>query len=956
MRNILILLGICVLSVSTFAQDITQGSLFAAGRNGTELGSCPLNNTSVRADISGFIARVRVTQEFENTFAEPIEAVYTFPLSQNSAVDEMTMRVGDRMIRSQIMKREDARKVYETAKTEGKTAALLDQQRPNIFTQAVANIMPGEKIVIEISYVETLKYEDGSYEFVFPMTIGPRYNPGSVSDAAKVSPPIAAMRAGHDISVEVNIDAGVPIEAIRSELHRIDQINFSPNTAKVTLTDIKTIPNKDFILSYDVSGKRIEDAILTHRDERGGFFTMILQPPDKIASEDRTPKEIVFVLDTSGSMSGFPIEKAKEAMRLSLEGLYPNDTFNLITFAGDTEILFEEPVPATRENLDKAQRFLNGRQGRGGTEMMKAITAALKPSASQQHLRIVCFMTDGYVGNEDQIIAEIQKYSNARVFSFGIGNSINRFLLDKMAEAGHGEAEYVTLETDGSKAAKKFYERVRTPLLTNISIDWNGMPVADVYPQRIPDLFSAKPVLINGRYNGAASGVIRLKGTIAGQNYSREIKVNLPESESKNDSLATLWARTRIDDLTSRSYGETATEGSIKETDQMITQLGLEFRLMTRFTSFVAVEDRVVNYTGDQKKVDVPVELPEGSSREADSPFRRLEVVTNLSSAPAVSQGQGTGQGSGRGSGFNAEYGGATGGAVNVVTVSGGDSTVEVTSSNISNAVNSSQISLLPKSQNFTSILKVVPGTRPEPMTSGFMIDGSSGSENSFIIDGAEVTNYRNAGLNNSATPLIKGRAVNLEMPIFPAAALAVKATGVVQVQILIDDSGKVVVAKTISGHPLLREVSEKAALASKFEPTMIGDKAVRVRGVISYKFGETKVEGGTLEKMTAEFSEKDKKDFRVAQILHFWLYDIVRRLEINNFKPSDNEGKFVKNGKASIDIQLTAKDTKTMEQLKAAGFELLSEKNLVVTGLIPIERLADLAEIEKVKLVLPHI
>ncbi len=364
MRNVLILLGICVLSVSALAQDITQGSLFASGKNGTELGSCPLNSTKVKTDISGFIARVRVTQEFENTFTEPIEAVYTFPLSQNSAVDEMTMRVGERMIRSQIMKRDDARQVYETAKSEGKTAALLDQERPNIFTQAVANIMPGEKILIEISYVETLKYEDGSYEFVFPMTIGPRYNPYSVADAAKVSPPIAAMRAGHDISIEVNIDAGVPIEAIRSKLHRIDQINFTPNNSKVTLTDIKTIPNKDFILRYDVSGKRIEDAILTHRDERGGFFTMILQPPDKIASEDRTPKEIVFVLDTSGSMSGFPIEKAKEAMRMSLEGLYPNDTFNLITFAGDTEILFDEPVPATRENLDKAQRILEWTQRR----------------------------------------------------------------------------------------------------------------------------------------------------------------------------------------------------------------------------------------------------------------------------------------------------------------------------------------------------------------------------------------------------------------------------------------------------------------------------------------------------------------------------------------------------------------------------------------------------------------
>ncbi len=435
--------------------------------------------------------------------------------------------------------------------------------------------------------------------------------------------------------------------------------------------------------------------------------------------------------------------------------------------------------------------------------------------------------------------------------------------------------------------------------------------------------------MINGRYNGAANGVIRLNGTIAGQNYSREIKVNFPETESKNDSLATLWARTRIDDLTSRSYTEKATEGQIKEADQLITQLGLEFRLLTKFTSFVAVEDRVVNYTGDQKTVEVPVELPEGSSREADSPFRRLEAMTSLSQAPAATQGQGGGQGSGYG------YGNGTSATVNVT---------------------SSQISVLPKSENFTSILKIAPGTRPDSKSGGFTIDGSSGSENTFIVDGQEVINFRNAGSNNSSTPLVKGRSKNLEMPEFPAAALAAKANGIVQVQILIDDAGKVLVAKTISGHPLLRAASEKAALASTFEPTMIGDRTVRVRGIISYNFGKTKVEGGTLEKMTAELSENDKKDFRMAQKLHFWLYAVVRRLEINDFTPAENEVKFVKDGKASIDIQLTSKDAKLTEKLKAAGFELVSEKGLVLTGNIPIEKLKVLAEIENVELILPHI
>jgi len=302
MRKVLILLGILVCAAGAFAQETTQGTLYAAGKKGNQLGACPLKSTVVKTEISGFLARVRVRQEFENSFTEPIEAVYTFPLSQNGAVDDMTMTIGERIVRGKIKRRDEARQIYETAKTEGKTASLLDQERPNIFTQSLANIMPGESVIIEISYVETLKYENGAYEFVFPMTVGPRYIPASVTDAPKISPPVAATRNGNDITMEINLNAGVPVEEIRSTSHEIEQVNLSPNVARISLKGEKTIPNKDLILRYDVTGKRIEDAIIVHRDARGGFFTMIIQPPDKIASEDRTPKEIVFVLATSGSM------------------------------------------------------------------------------------------------------------------------------------------------------------------------------------------------------------------------------------------------------------------------------------------------------------------------------------------------------------------------------------------------------------------------------------------------------------------------------------------------------------------------------------------------------------------------------------------------------------------------------------------------------------------------------
>ncbi|HZI87541.1 MAG TPA: VIT and VWA domain-containing protein [Pyrinomonadaceae bacterium] len=622
-------------TVTAAQSSDTPGALQVLDASGKPKAVCPLKHTAVKAEISGFLSRVVVTQEFENPFKEKIEAVYTFPLPQNAAVDDMTMLVGDRTVRGRVLRREDAQAVYEAAKTGGKVASLLDQERPNIFTQSVANIMPGEQIKITISYVETLKYEDGSYEFVFPMVVGPRYIPGDaigspasgngfapdtdkVPDASRITPvPVAkGMRVGHDISVEVALDAGVAIENVNSGSHALDMQRPGITQAQVRLKNSSVIPNKDFILRYDVAGKGISDALLTHRSERGGFFTLILQPPDRVTVADVTPKELVFVLDTSGSMSGFPIEKAKETMKLALDSLYPADTFNLITFAGDTHILFPEPVPATRENLQKAQAFLASRSGGGGTEMMKAIKAALDPSDAQGHLRIVCFMTDGYVGNDLGIIAEVRNHPNARVFSFGIGSSVNRFLLDKMAEQGRGEVEYVALTDDGSAAARRFHERVRNPLLTDISLEWNGLPVADVYPQRIPDLFSAKPVIMTGRYTSAGSGVVRLKGKMSGRDFVRDIPVTFPESKTQHDVLAPLWARSRIDDLMSQDLEgmqRGATRPDLKET---ITNLGLEYRLMTQFTSFVAVEEMIVTDGGTPRRVDVPVEVPEGVSRQ----------------------------------------------------------------------------------------------------------------------------------------------------------------------------------------------------------------------------------------------------------------------------------------------------------------------------------------------------
>ncbi|MCB1025534.1 MAG: trypsin, partial [Acidobacteria bacterium] len=278
MRKLSLLLSIVIFALystpvsSSSDPDFTQGRLDVFSKKGKSLGQSPLKHTRVKTEISGFLARVNVEQEFENNFNQPIEAVYTFPLSQNSAVDQMTMKIGDRTILGKIKQRDEARKIYENAKTEGKTASLLDQERANVFTQSVANIMPGEKIVIEISYIESLKYENGSYEFVFPMVVGPRYSPKSVTKeaAVKVTPTVSKTRVGNDISIEVDLEAGVPIENISSTLHEINSEMISGSSAKISLKAADTIPNRDFILKYDVRGKQIEDAILAHKDKRGG--------------------------------------------------------------------------------------------------------------------------------------------------------------------------------------------------------------------------------------------------------------------------------------------------------------------------------------------------------------------------------------------------------------------------------------------------------------------------------------------------------------------------------------------------------------------------------------------------------------------------------------------------------------------------------------------------------------
>jgi Ca-activated chloride channel homolog len=379
MKAVSLLLGVAALASG---MQVTQGTLRRAGTAERAATDCPLKRTSVRADIAGMLARVTVEQQFHNSFAETIEAVYVFPLPHDASVDRMTVTIGGRTVRGVIKRREEARAMFDAARAQGRTAGLLDQERPNIFTQSVTNIPANETVTVTISYVQTLQYEAGDYEFVFAMVVGPRYVPAGVPDKTRITPPLVATRPGHDITIDISLDVGFPLGGILSKSHELDVHRIGATKAQVKLRAASVIPNKDFVLRFDGDGAKIQSALLSHRAQRGGFFELLIQPPEQALAGDILPKELIFVLDTSGSMMGLPIEKAKETMKLALDALRPGDTFNLITFAGETELLFPVPVPATPENLRIAAMFLQSRSGRGGTEMMNAIRAALAGSGN----------------------------------------------------------------------------------------------------------------------------------------------------------------------------------------------------------------------------------------------------------------------------------------------------------------------------------------------------------------------------------------------------------------------------------------------------------------------------------------------------------------------------------------------------------------------------------------------
>jgi Ca-activated chloride channel homolog len=611
--------------------DGTAGGALEAIVDGQPV-TLPLLRSDMVAHIRGDLATVELIQRFENPHTTPLHARYIFPLPPDAAVYAMRLTAGDEVIEAEIRQKDVARQEFDAAKREGKQAALLTQHRPNVFTQEVANLMPGVTVMVEIRYAHPIPKHDWEYDFHFPMVVGPRYVPASRGAADEpeplplgqwclpASPPVVAPEQAdaQRASLYIDLDAGLPVVAIDSPSHTIDVQEISPTRRVVRLADEQTIGNKDFVLRYRLSGETVGVGSTTFADLRTGVVSLLIEPPAKTSAPDVTPREMVFVLDCSGSMSGTPLAVSKRFMRRALANLEPRDVFRIIRFSDAATSLTTAPLPATPENIAGGLAQIESLISEGGTEMTTGIRAALDPAPIPGTLRIVVFLTDGYIGNDADIVRLIaQRRGDARLFSFGIGTAVNRYLLREMARAGRGVARIVLPQEDAAHAADMLAERLAAPYLTDVDIDWGTAPVHDMTPAMLPDLFLGQSVRVLARFEVPGTHRITVHGKIAGRAVALPIDITLPKEDPAAHALPILWARSQVEDWMIDYLDPTRTASQRQQIQAAVTQLGLAHHLVTQWTAFVAVAKKIVNPGGQGIAADVPVPQVEGVSAAA---------------------------------------------------------------------------------------------------------------------------------------------------------------------------------------------------------------------------------------------------------------------------------------------------------------------------------------------------
>ncbi len=585
-----------------------------------ETDQLPLKETSASTVISGSIADVTIRQVYINTGHNPLEAIYTFPMSTRAAVYAMQMTIGNRTIRAQIEEKQKARADYEKAKQEGKRASLLEQSRPNVFTMNVSNIMVGDTIQVELRYTELLVPEQGQYSFVYPTVVGPRYSnaakQGSGPDDGFVASPYTHQgeKPAYKFGYDLTITSAVPIQDVTCTSHKMKITSPDARHTLVRLDPSETSGgNRDVIVRYSLRGNAIESGLMLYEGKDENFFMLMVQPPKRVQKQDIPPREYIFIVDVSGSMWGFPMEISKKLMRNLVTNLNPGDKFNIILFSSNSAVFSPRSVDATAENIDRAMDFIKGASQWSGTEVLDALnTAYALPRPDEDISRTMVILTDGYVTVESKCFELIRQNSGqANFFAFGIGSSVNRWLIEGMAFAGGGEPMIVTKESEAASQAERFRQYISTPVLTSIQFNPGTFQAYDIEPLSVPDMMAERPILIFGKYQGKPQGTVALTGKVGRKPFRQSYNLSGLKADASNSALRYLWARERIKYL---SYLVKDSYNDQDPTAKQILELGLKYNLMTNYTSFVAIDEEVVNKDGKQTTVKQPLPLPEGVS------------------------------------------------------------------------------------------------------------------------------------------------------------------------------------------------------------------------------------------------------------------------------------------------------------------------------------------------------
>lgn len=596
---------------------------FVVNSEDSDVDTFPLKSTHVTVNINGIIAETYVVQTYTNEGSTPISARYVFPTSSDVSVHGMNMQIGNQIVTARIKEKEEARAEFTEAKSEGKSASLLEQKRPNVFTMDVANIMPGDTACIELHYTQLITPAEGTYEFIFPTVTGPRYIPLQSSENSQdrddqwaASPYLEeGVLPPGEYHITVNLSTGVPLTEISCKSHEINVSKDGDSQARITLANPEEYAgNRDFILKYKLTGQEVHSGLVLARQEEKStgapdgenFFMLTIQPPERFEPEDIPPREYIFVLDVSGSMYGYPLDTAKDLIRDLVSSLRMTDTFNLILFADNPIPLSRKSLPATSENVKEALDLINREEGGGGTSILPAVREAIAIPEQEDTARSIVIITDGYVSNETEIFDVINaNMDSADFFSFGIGSSVNDYLIKGIAQSGLGESFIVTDSQDAADAAERFCTYIGSPLLTDIKIDYDDFEVYDVEPSTPSILYAQKPIVLFGKWKGEPGGTITVTGKTGGEDYVQEISINDTSVDTESEALRYLWARTRLDKLA--GYGSVRNDSSVKEE---ITQIGLAYSMTTPYTSFIAVIDTVRNAGGESTHVDQAQPLP----------------------------------------------------------------------------------------------------------------------------------------------------------------------------------------------------------------------------------------------------------------------------------------------------------------------------------------------------------